>query len=151
MKKLNFPVNFVWCYSQEQNDRNKNISSSFVTFIVIVIAISYCQLINLRFFNHYHSFEILKCGNLWERNLWRRTSLKHCRKIPPLDIFFSDSSSPKLRELANISTSAMLTSLWRKETATSIGMPWVGSITSSSLCKRNHHNWSTNIRGYSGQ
>lgn len=62
-----------------------------------------------------------------------QTSLKHCLRIPPLDIFFSASSSPKFKELAKISTSAMLTSLCRKETATSIGIPWVGSITSNSL------------------
>lgn len=47
--------------------------------------------------------------------VWKKyielTNRKHCLKIPPLDIFFSASSSPKFNELANISTSAMLTSL----------------------------------------
>lgn len=52
-----------------------------------------------------------------------QTSRKHCRSMPPLDIFFSASSSPKFNELANISTSAMLTNLCKKETATSIGIP----------------------------
>lgn len=64
------------------------------------------------------------------------TNLKHCLKIPPLDIFFSASSSPKFSELANIRTSAMLTNLCKKETATSIGIPCVGSITSNSLCQK---------------
>lgn len=64
------------------------------------------------------------------------TSRRHCRKIPPLDIFFSASSSPKFKELAKIRTSAMLTNRCRNDTATSIGMPWVGSMTSSSLYKK---------------
>lgn len=61
------------------------------------------------------------------------TNRRHCRKIPPLDMFFSASSSPKLSELANTRTSAMLTSRCRNDTATSTGIPCVGSITSSSL------------------
>lgn len=62
------------------------------------------------------------------------TRRKHCLNIPPLDIFFSASNSPKFNELANIKTSAMFTSRCRNETATSSGMPWVGSRTSSSDC-----------------
>lgn len=37
------------------------------------------------------------------------TNRKHCRNIPPLDIFFSASNSLKFNELAKISTSAILT------------------------------------------
>lgn len=53
-------------------------------------------------------------------------------------MFFSASSSPKLSELAKMRTSAMFTSRCRNDTATSIGIPCVGSITSSSLCKQLH-------------
>lgn len=60
------------------------------------------------------------------------TSRRHCLSIPPLLMFFSASSSPKLSELAKIRTSAILTNRCRKLTATSIGIPWVGSITSNS-------------------
>uniref|UniRef100_A0A6B0UIJ7 Uncharacterized protein n=1 Tax=Ixodes ricinus TaxID=34613 RepID=A0A6B0UIJ7_IXORI len=60
------------------------------------------------------------------------TSLRHCLRIPPLDMFFSASRSEKLSEDAKTSTSVIYTSRWRKATATSIAMPWVGSITSSS-------------------
>jgi hypothetical protein len=66
------------------------------------------------------------------------TSRRHWRKIPPLDMFFSASSSPKLSELAKMRTSAMFTSRCRNDTATSIGIPCVGSITSSSLWKQLH-------------
>lgn len=65
------------------------------------------------------------------------TSRKHCLKIPPLDMFFSASSSPKFKELANIKTSAILTSRCRKDTATSRGIPCVGSSTSNSDYKGN--------------
>jgi len=66
------------------------------------------------------------------------TRRRHWRKIPPLDMFFSASSSPKLSELAKMRTSAMFTSRCRNDTATSIGIPCVGSITSSSLWKQLH-------------
>ena len=39
------------------------------------------------------------------------TSRKHCLKIPPLDMFFSASSSAKLRLEAKTKTSAMASSL----------------------------------------
>lgn len=61
------------------------------------------------------------------------TSRKHCRRMPPLDIFFSASNSAKLSAEAKMRTSAIDTSRWRKVTATSTGMPWVGSMTSNSL------------------
>ena len=48
-------------------------------------------------------------------------------------MFFSASSSAKLRLEANTRTSAMASSLWRKERLTSSGRPWVGSNMSTSL------------------
>ena len=63
-----------------------------------------------------------------------QTKRRHCLRIPPLDMFFSASKSAKLRLDAKIRTSAITTSLWRKEMATSMGMPWVGSSTSNSFC-----------------
>jgi hypothetical protein len=53
--------------------------------------------------------------------------------MPPEDMFFSASRSAKLSEDAKMRTSAMETNRCRKVTATSIGIPWVGSSTSSSL------------------
>lgn len=65
-----------------------------------------------------------------------QTRRKHWRKIPPLDIFFSASSSPKFSELAKINTSAILTNRCKNDTATSNGIPWVGSSTSNSDCMK---------------
>ena len=48
-------------------------------------------------------------------------------------MFFSASRSAKLSEDAKIRTSAITTSLWRKEMATSMGIPCVGSSTSNSF------------------
>ena len=47
-----------------------------------------------------------------------QTSLRHCLRIPPLDMFFSASNSAKLRLDANTRTSAMANNLWRKERLT---------------------------------
>lgn len=57
---------------------------------------------------------------------------RHCRKMPPDDIFFSASISVKPNELAKIRTSTRLIALWRNVIAVSIERPWVGSIFSSS-------------------
>lgn len=65
------------------------------------------------------------------------TNLRHCLNIPPLDMFFSASNSAKFNALANISTSAIETNRCKKVTATSTGIPWVGSITSSSFWRNN--------------
>lgn len=62
-------------------------------------------------------------------------SRRHCRRIPPDDIFFSASISVNPRELANISTSTRLISLCKNVTEVSTERPWVGSIFSSSCCK----------------
>jgi hypothetical protein len=48
-------------------------------------------------------------------------------------MFFSASSSAKLRLEAKTRTSAMERRRWRKERETSRGIPWVGSSTSTSL------------------
>ena len=65
-----------------------------------------------------------------------QTRRRHWRRIPPEDMFFSASRSAKLSEDAKIRTSAITTSLWRKEMATSMGIPWVGSSTSNSFWKK---------------
>ena len=76
-----------------------------------------------------------------------QTSRRHCLRIPPEDMFFSASRSAKLRLEAKMRTSAMTTSLWRKEIATSMGMPWVGSSTSSSFWKDNWDHKKVSQRG----
>lgn len=50
-------------------------------------------------------------------------SRRHCRNIPPDDIFFSDSISVNPRELANINTSTRLVNRWRNATEASIDNP----------------------------
>ena len=55
--------------------------------------------------------------------------------MPPEDMFFSASRSAKLRLEAKTRTSAIMTRRCRNVIATSIGMPCVGSSTSSSFCK----------------
>ena len=73
--------------------------------------------------------------NMHNKKSVSRTSLRHCLRMPPLDMFFSASSSEKLRDEAKTRTSAMLTKRCKNETATSTPMPWVGSKTSNSFCK----------------
>ena len=61
-------------------------------------------------------------------------SRRHCRRMPPDDMFFSASISVKLRELAKISTSTRLTRRCRKVTEASTLRPCEGSMLSSSCC-----------------
>ena len=56
-------------------------------------------------------------------------------RMPPEDMFFSASRSAKLRLEAKTRTSAIMTRRCRNVIATSIGIPCVGSSTSSSFCK----------------
>ena len=62
-------------------------------------------------------------------------SLRHCLRIPPLDMFFSCSSSLKLILLANTSISVIFISRCRNDTACSIERPWLGSSISTSPYK----------------
>lgn len=57
---------------------------------------------------------------------------RHCRRMPPDDMFFSASISAKLRELAKMRTSSRLMSRCKKVTEASTAKPWDGSMFSSS-------------------
>ena len=81
---------------------------------------------------HVNTTYLINVTVMWGKIL---PSLRHCLSIPPAGMFFSCSSSAKLVELANTSTSVRFMILCRMDTACSMLRPWVGSRISTSPCK----------------
>lgn len=76
--------------------------------------------------------KLVRSSGIMTRCIPRR---RHCRRMPPDDMFFSASISVKLSELAKIRTSTRLTRRCKKVTEASTDKPWEGSMFSSSCWK----------------